>query len=350
MNLYFFSNRISNPLTGGEIYNLALLEGAEKALLNIVKCEAVSLGKYSKNLIVCNLWYLINVIRSSSKDFIVVDTDLHARCFLSVLVARFLLRKRIIGMLHHYNYWDKDSNVSRKIHYSLEGLISRCFDFLITNSEFSYVNFLKISNNRIPYKILNPFTDGKIINGIRKRTSSKLKFLHIGTVEHRKNVHTTLRAFANIKIDFEFHIVGKMSDNEYCTSLHKIIEEGSIKNKVIFHGFVENDKREALLCDTDIFILVSLMEGYGMAYADAMMYGIPIIASSSGAIPELVKHGLNGFLCEPESVESIESAIGQMADETVRDEMRSNNLIKANTFLNRKQFINESELLFKNLK
>ncbi|HUU33649.1 MAG TPA: glycosyltransferase family 4 protein, partial [Vicinamibacterales bacterium] len=52
-----------------------------------------------------------------------------------------------------------------------------------------------------------------------------------------------------------------------------------------------------ILSDTDIFVMSSVLEGQPLGLVEAMAYGCPIVATSVGGIPELVEHGVNGFLC-----------------------------------------------------
>jgi glycosyltransferase involved in cell wall biosynthesis len=72
----------------------------------------------------------------------------------------------------------------------------------------------------------------------------------------------------------------------------------------------------------DIFVLPSLNEGMGRVLAEAMAAGKPVVASNTGGIPDLVKHGLNGFLVEPGDVNGFCLAIQKLSnDEKMRDEM-----------------------------
>jgi len=72
----------------------------------------------------------------------------------------------------------------------------------------------------------------------------------------------------------------------------------------------------------DIFVLPSLNEGMGRVLVEAMAAGKPIVASSVGGIPDLVKHGQNGFLVEPGDVNGLFLAVRKLIiDKKMRDEM-----------------------------
>jgi len=83
--------------------------------------------------------------------------------------------------------------------------------------------------------------------------------------------------------------------------------------KIFLHGRV-NKSLQNFYSNSFIFVLVSRLEGYGMVYAEAMQFGLPIVGSLSGAVPELVEHERNGFLCDPEIPEQIAQAIALNMD------------------------------------
>lgn len=68
---------------------------------------------------------------------------------------------------------------------------------------------------------------------------------------------------------------------------------------VQFPGWVDGDVKISLLRQSDVFILPSYSEGMPMSILDAMGYGMPIVSTMVGGIPEIVREGQNGYLFEP---------------------------------------------------
>ena len=83
----------------------------------------------------------------------------------------------------------------------------------------------------------------------------------------------------------------------------------------------------------DVFVLPSLNEGMGRVLVEAMAAGKPVVASRVGGIPDLVKHGENGFLVEPGDENGLSAAIEKLlTDKTMRDQMGKKGRMMARAF------------------
>jgi len=86
-------------------------------------------------------------------------------------------------------------------------------------------------------------------------------------------------------------------------NLEKKALEIGIKDNVIFLGW--RDDVAEIISIYDVFVLPSLNEGMGRVLVEAMALGKPIVASSTGGIPDLITHGKNGFLVPPKNPEQL---------------------------------------------
>jgi glycosyltransferase involved in cell wall biosynthesis len=94
-------------------------------------------------------------------------------------------------------------------------------------------------------------------------------------------------------------------------------------------GYLHGDEKLEIFFESDIFILPSYGEGLPITILEAMAAGLPIIATSVGAIPEIIEDGKNGFLTEAGDYVGLAKKILKLArDMKLRQEMGKNNIEK----------------------
>jgi glycosyltransferase involved in cell wall biosynthesis len=114
--------------------------------------------------------------------------------------------------------------------------------------------------------------------------------LSIGTLIPRKGHDLLLRAVARLfDLDWQLTIVGSTErDPVHAHALAALAEELHIAKRVRFAGEVTGDALEALWREADLFALATHWEGYGMAIAEALKRGVPVVVSNGGAAGHLV--------------------------------------------------------------
>lgn len=85
-----------------------------------------------------------------------------------------------------------------------------------------------------------------------------------------------------------------------------MVQEAGLENEVIFVG--KNIRIDSFVASADLFLLPSSQESFGLAALEAMAYGVPVIASNVGGLPELIQDGENGYLFPVGAVESMAEA------------------------------------------
>lgn len=102
--------------------------------------------------------------------------------------------------------------------------------------------------------------------------------------------------------------------------LMRMARKLGVKDKIDFPGKVSEKEKADLLASCSIFVLPSLFESYGIAAAEAMSYGKPVVATMVGGLPEVV--GDAGILIPPKDSVAIAKAIRQLLeDSTMRGEL-----------------------------
>jgi glycosyltransferase involved in cell wall biosynthesis len=86
---------------------------------------------------------------------------------------------------------------------------------------------------------------------------------------------------------------------------------------VVFSGFQQKDTLPAYFGLASCLVLPSISEPWGLVVNEAMAAGLPVLVSyRCGCVPELVQHGVNGYLCDPFDTEEMTQFLGVMSSET----------------------------------
>lgn len=144
--------------------------------------------------------------------------------------------------------------------------------------------------------------------------------LFLGRLGERKGVYTLLESIRVLKeknVKVKFILAG---DGEIDT-VNKIIKEHQLKDMVETVGWINGEEKNSLLRSSDILVLPSYNEGLPMAILEAMDYGLGIVSTRVGGIPEVIKDNENGFLIEPGDIEGLTNSLHTL--------IKDNDLIKS---------------------
>ena len=99
------------------------------------------------------------------------------------------------------------------------------------------------------------------------------------------------------------------------------IDTHGLGDRITLAGEQSPDALAAAWREADVFVLPSSHEGYGMAYAEAMAHGLPVIGTTAGAIPDTVPAAA-GLLVEPGDVDALRDALHRiMVDHALRQRL-----------------------------
>lgn len=144
----------------------------------------------------------------------------------------------------------------------------------------------------------------------RKSTSHEVRLLSVGSIIPRKGFSDLIAALAPLAdLPWTLSIAGDTARNASAyAQLLVDLQRFNLEGRVQILGTVSDAELESLYAQADVFVLASLFEGYGMVYAEAMAYGLPIIATTGGAIPETVPPEA-GLLVTPGNVPALTYAL-----------------------------------------
>ncbi len=98
---------------------------------------------------------------------------------------------------------------------------------------------------------------------------------------------------------------------EYKTHANRL----KLDHRVRFLGFIEHGRLPQYYARADLLVLPSRRESFGLVVAEAMACGLPVVATTAGAIPEIVEDGVTGVLVPPDDPEALASAIAALLDD-----------------------------------
>ncbi len=110
-----------------------------------------------------------------------------------------------------------------------------------------------------------------------------------------------------------------------------LIEQKGLKSKVQFMG--NSDEVHKILCLTDLFLLPSEIESFGLAALEAMACRVPVISTNVGGLPEVNLHGHSGYLSDVGAVEDMaKNALSILKDEDTLDQFKDQARAQAQKF------------------
>ena len=117
-----------------------------------------------------------------------------------------------------------------------------------------------------------------------------VRLLSVGAVVPRKGFDVLIAALATLRdLPWRLTIAGdRTRDRNAVAELDADIARHALEDQIAVLGAVSPERLAALYAEADVFVLASRFEGYGMAYAEAIAHGLPVIGTTAGAIPETV--------------------------------------------------------------
>lgn len=250
---------------------------------------------------------------------------------------------KVIYTAHGFHFYKGAPLVNRTLYKWVEIYLSRKTDALITITKEDYNSALNLKKKN---KKLNIFyvpgvgiDRESIVNVLDKRKElcrelgiDEESFLIIsaGELNKNKNQKIIIRAIANIKSNKNIHYilcgVGPLEQE-----LKKLSKQKGMNNQIHFLGF-RNDVIQ-LMKSCDLFVMPSYREGLSRAIMEAMVAGLPILASKIRGNVDLIEDGVNGFLVDPDDVNRVKAIIEMLSKKLdVVGEIKRNNILKSKEY------------------
>ncbi len=232
-----------------------------------------------------------------------------------------------------YNRVDRNIYI-RKFKYAAENS-----DIVISVSEFTkqeLMEFYKIpeSKIRVVYQTCNerffhPQSDA-IKEAIRQKYNLPDQFiLSVGTIEKRKNLLNLLKAMVRGKVTVPLVVIGQST--HYFDDLKAYIHKQGMENQVLFFHQVPNNDLPAIYQMADVFVYISIIEGFGIPVLEAMASGVPVITTKGTTMEESGKNAYR--YVDPLNVDEVAGTLNRvLGDRMLQKTMISEGIARSKMF------------------
>ena len=259
-------------------------------------CTHKFVGRFHQVLLViCAYWKIIWFCLFKGIKIVHIHTASYRSFYVAsicVLLAK-CLGKRVIFHLHGGDF---ESFFLSKRRFCL--FVTKRVDVVVAVSKYLGQMFERLGLNdniRVIYNMI------ALPPSVMKRYSSeegKIKILFLGMLNCDKGFFEILEMLAQhldeVKKKFILY-VGGIGEIE---KFNRCIQRYQLQDVVIYCGWLLGEDKKQKFLDVDIYIQPSHFESLGIAIIEAMSYGLPVLATKVGGIPELVEDNVNGFLVD----------------------------------------------------
>jgi glycosyltransferase involved in cell wall biosynthesis len=153
-------------------------------------------------------------------------------------------------------------------------------------------------------------------NGVIIPSSSELenhapKYLavSVGRIDPIKRPEILLEVWRMVVDSIPGAILLIIGDGPFYNTLQEKIINLGLNNNIIITGIIQNADVKKMLMDSEVFVHCSKSEGMSNAMLEAISHGLPIVCTRFPGVEEVVRHGYNGFICDPDNIEEIASEL-----------------------------------------
>jgi len=158
-----------------------------------------------------------------------------------------------------------------------------------------------------------------------RKGNSTVRFAFLGRVGQRKGAFDLIKAYAQLSPEHKQCSELTLAGDGVVEQAHEMVKELDLEDQVSVLGWINPEERNQLLQSVDVFVLPSYNEGLPVAMLEAMAWGLPVITTPVGGIPEVVTHAKDGILVQPGNLEQLTGSLERLIeDEELRLKMGNN--------------------------
>ena len=198
----------------------------------------------------------------------------------------------------------------------------------IVNSRFMARELRRITSYEYPCRVVYPGVE--LVSKPQASVPQKqtLNILTVANLDPLKCLVEIAQALGELQdLDWRWSIVGDTAvSTSYTELVRRTIDQEGIKNRVEFLGILGRAEVVQQYLQADLFVMLSNNEAYGMVFAEALSFGVPVIARQNGGPCEIISHNKTGLLWNDDLPQLSQHLRYLLTDSGIRYEMRKNAL------------------------
>ncbi len=255
---------------------------------------------------------------SALEDGAVVVMDGLALSAVPEVIAEHTRRLHLIGLVHlplcDEGGLDEDR---RRLYRTREAAALFAAGRIVVTSDFTARRLAELEVTADVIRVAAPGTDAAPL--AKGSGGPGMHLLCAATVTPRKRHDVLLRALAGLKhLDWALTCAGGFDPTcAWMRKVFELVEESGLEDRVAFTGAKQADELSAAYDAADLFVLASEYESFGMVFTEALARGLPIVATTGGAIPETIPEDA-GILLPPGDAAAFGNALAGLTRDTER--------------------------------
>lgn len=229
---------------------------------------------------------------------------------LITMVGKSVFRKKIIYHIHSSEYIQKYKEGSSRYKNLIKAIFRRADRIgCLTpkwleqyQQEFGITKGI-VMPNMISPPVYDPQTRKPHVPG------EPIRFLFLGLIHEKKGIFDLVEMLARHRETFEGRIVIHLGGIGKVEELKALIRQHQLEQVLDYRGWIGEKEKSQLYREVHAFLLPSYNEGLPICILEAMSYGLPVVATRVGGIPEIMESGVNGFLIDKADQEALHKAL-----------------------------------------
>lgn len=298
-----------DTMSGGYLYDRKLVEYLRQAG-DEVTLVSLPWSNYARHLTHNGSFRLYRQLRDAPFDVLLQDELNHPSLFWLNRRLRRHVHYPIVGIVHHLRCSEVRPAWQNRFYRWVERRYLMTLDGFIYNSQTTAAVVLRLIGQRGPTPSIVAYPAGnRFISTLnpatittRAQQNDLLRLLFVGNVTSRKGLHLLLSALKLLPAaKWHLDIVGSQDvEPAYVRMTKEQAQQAQLTHHLTWHGKLSDAALAKRFAQSDVLVVPSSYEGFGIVYLEGMAFGLPAIATTSGAAHELITHGHNGFLVPPE--------------------------------------------------